>query len=45
MDFIADQDGNDFLLLDGTRLPMARRRKHELLTQYRSYVFGTMGGT
>lgn len=45
MDFIADQDGSDFLLLDGTRLPMARRRKHELLTQYRSYVFGTMGGT
>ena len=44
IDHIAAQEGEDFILGDGTRLPIAPRRRREILAQYRAYIFGGIGG-
>lgn len=42
MDFIIGQVGNDFLLSTGDRLPIAPRRRKELITRYHSYTFNSL---
>ena len=42
MDFIVAQTGNDFLLSNGERLPMAPRRRKELIAQHHRYTFNSL---
>lgn len=42
MDFITAQMGNDFLLSTGERLPMAPRRRKELINRYHQYTFSSL---
>lgn len=44
MDHVSAQTGDELLLDDGSRLPIAPRRRREILAQYREYIFGRMGG-
>ena len=43
MDFIASLEKNDFVLVNGERLPITPRRKKELAARYHSYTFGSLG--
>lgn len=42
MDYIAAQEGDELRLDDGSTLPIAPRRRREILAQYRAYMFGRM---
>ena len=42
MDHIAAQTGDELRLDDGSILPIAPRRRREILAQYRAYMFGRM---
>lgn len=42
MDHIAAQTGDELRLDDGSTLPIAPRRRREILAQYRAYMFGRM---
>ena len=42
MDFIVAQTGNDFILSNGERLPMAPRRRKELIARYHRYTFSSL---
>lgn len=45
MDFITAQREDDFLLADGSSLPIAPRRRREIMAQYRDYIFNNMRGS
>lgn len=42
MDFIVAQMGNDFLLSNGERLPIAPRRRKDLIARYHRYTFSSL---
>lgn len=44
MDHIAALEEDSFRMTDGTLLPIAPRRRQDILSRYRNYVFGNMGG-
>ena len=43
MDYVSSLDDNDFIMVTGERLPIAPRRKKELLALYQNYTFGSLG--
>lgn len=42
MDYIIAQVGNDFIMSNGEHLPMAPRRRKELIASYHKYVFNSL---
>ena len=42
MDFIVAQVGNDFLMTNGEHLPIAPRRRRELVACYHNYIFNSL---